>query len=80
MAKTFKTTSHELVPKHIKLNETEKKKLFEAYGISVKELPKIFKDDPALAELDVKVGDVVKIVRKSPTAGETVYYRGVINE
>ena len=70
---------HALVPKHIKLGEKEKEQLFEKYGITLKELPKILRDDPAIEQLDVKSGDVIKIIRKSPTAGEAVFYRGVIN-
>jgi DNA-directed RNA polymerase subunit H len=72
--------NHILMPRHIKLSEKEKKELFEKYGISLKELPKIRKDDPAVASLNVSVGDVIKIIRSSPTAGETVFYRGVISE
>ena len=70
-------TKHVLVPKHAKLSEKEKDELFKRYNITLRELPKILKDDPALASLDVKPGDVIKITRKSPTAGESVFYRGV---
>ena len=75
----FQVEEHELIPKHVKLSDKEKKKLEEEYKISIFELPKILKNDAALKEMDLKVGDVIKIIRKSPTAGETVYYRGVIN-
>ncbi len=71
---------HILIPKHIKLSEKEKKELFEKYGISLKELPKIKLDDPAIVSLKVKAGDVIKIIRQSPTAGESMFYRGVIGE
>jgi len=47
-------------------------------GVTEKELPKIFSTDPAIRHLNVKKGDVIKITRKSPTAGETIYYRVVI--
>lgn len=79
MGKQFKVKSHFLVPKHIKLSEREAKKVLEKYKVSLKELPKILKTDPALEELDVKPGDIIKIIRKSETAGEAVYYRVVIN-
>lgn len=72
--------SHNLVPKHTKLNESETNKLLAAYQITVKEFPKILKSDSALADLDVKVGDVIKISRISKVAGEAVYYRVVVNE
>lgn len=68
---------HILVPKHIKLSDKEKEEVLKKYNIKVGDLPKIFLSDPALADLDVKEGDVIKIIRKSPTSGEAVYYRGV---
>ena len=69
---------HVLIPKHAKISEKEKEQLLERYNITLKELPKILKDDPAIAHLDVKNGDVIKIIRRSPTAGEAVFYRGVV--
>ena len=70
-----------LVPKHEKISEEEKKELFEKFKISDRELPKITINDPALKGLeDVKVGDVIKITRKSQTAGTAIYYRGVSND
>ena len=79
MAKKFTTDKHSLIPKHVKLNDKEKQALLERYNISLKQLPKILVTDPALANLNVKSGDVIKIVRQSPTAGESIFYRGVIN-
>ncbi len=75
----FKIENHSLVPKHSKLSEKETKDLLEKYSITIKELPRILKKDPTLNDLNVKSGDVIKIVRKSPTAGEAIYYRCVIN-
>ncbi len=77
---TEKQINHVLVPKHEKISEAEKKELFEKYKISVKELPRISKTDVAIMHLDVKIGDVIKITRKSPTAELAIYYRGVSNE
>ena len=71
---------HILVPKHKKLSEKEKKDILEKYHITENELPTIMKSDPALAGMDVEVGDVIMIERSSPTAGRTVFYRGVIGE
>ena len=42
------------------------------------ELPLIFANDPAIVGLGVKPGDMIKITRKSATAGESFYYRYVI--
>ncbi len=77
---TFDVSTHMLVPKHTKLNQKEKKELFEKYGILFRNLPKISVNDPAIRTLNLKEGDVVKIERASPTAGDTIYYRGVISE
>ncbi|MDO8480969.1 MAG: DNA-directed RNA polymerase subunit H [Nanoarchaeota archaeon] len=76
----FDLHKHALVPKHAKCSDAEKKKILKHYQISVYDLPYIRKSDAALAEIDVKAGDVIKISRTSPTAGEAVYYRCVINE
>ena len=73
----FKVDKHTLTPKHSKLGEREKAQLLEKYHVTSKELPKIQKTDAALRELDAKPGDIVKIIRKSPTAGQSVFYRVV---
>ncbi len=70
---------HVLIPEHIKLTEKEKEELFKKYNITIRELPKILSSDPAIRHLGAKEGDVIKIIRKSPTAGESIFYRGVIN-
>jgi|TARA_B100001971_G_C18145315_1_gene512737 DNA-directed RNA polymerase subunit H len=77
--KTIILSKHVLVPKHVKLNEKEKKELFEQYKITFNELPKILKDDAAIHSLSAKPGDVIKIIRKSSTAAEAPFYRGVTN-
>ncbi|MBD3248682.1 DNA-directed RNA polymerase subunit H [Candidatus Woesearchaeota archaeon] len=71
--------NHVLIPKHKKLSEKDKKELFEKYNITLKELPKIPLDDPALADIDAKEGDVIKITRESLTTGKSIFYRGVIS-
>lgn len=70
---------HMLIPKHTKVSEKELNELYKKYNISFKDIPKISKNDPALRNMDIKEGDVIKILRKSPTAGETIFYRGVTN-
>ncbi len=73
----FKVDKHILTPKHIKISEREKLQLLEKYNITSKELPKILKTDSAIKELEAKPGDVIKIIRKSPTAGVSLFYRMV---
>jgi len=71
-------TKHELVPEHILLNENEKDRLLKKYGITLRQLPRILVTDPVVKILNGKPGDIVKIIRKSPTAGETVYHRVIV--
>ena len=71
---------HTLIPPHEKISETEKKELYVKYNISFKELPKMSVKDPAIQHLEAKVGDVIRITRKSPTAGRAIFFRGVAND
>jgi DNA-directed RNA polymerase subunit H (RpoH/RPB5) len=80
MAEQYDIRKHVFVPEHIKLNPAEKKEVLDNFGISFKHLPRILVSDVAIAHLNAKVGDVIKIVRKSKTAGESIFYRGVENE
>ena len=73
-------TQHVIVPKHQKLSEQGKKELLEKYGLQgIKELPRILARDPALEGLDAKEGEIIKITRKSMTAGHAIFYRRVVN-
>ena len=69
---------HALVPKHEKLSEKEKEEVLKRYNSAFTDFPRILKRDAALQGIAVKYGDLIKIVRKSPTAGETVFYRVVV--
>jgi DNA-directed RNA polymerase subunit H len=72
---TVDISLHELVPKHEILTKLDKKELLERLGVNEKQLPVILLLDPALEGMDAKPGDVVKITRKSQTAGYSNYYR-----
>ena len=76
--KKLEIDKHELVPKHILLTEKEKEELLQKFGIGLRQLPRISIEDPAIKDSNAKIGDVVKIIRKSPTAGETLYYRVIV--
>ncbi len=70
--------NHVLVPKHEILDSKAVKEVLDKYNISVDDLPRILKDDPAIKVFGVKAGNVVKISRKSATSGVSVYYRVVV--
>jgi DNA-directed RNA polymerase subunit H (RpoH/RPB5) len=68
--------SHELVPKHYIVSEDERQKVIEKYGImKMSQFPTIRVTDPAVQAVDGKIGDLIKIVRKSNIAKETIYFR-----
>ena len=70
--------NHILVPKHEIMIKEEAEQVLEKYHCKATELPLIFANDPAIVGLGVKPGDMIKITRKSATAGESFYYRYVI--
>jgi len=80
MTEEFKIIQHVLVPKHVKLSSEETKKVLDKYNIGTSQLPKISIKDPAISELSVKVGEVIKIERESPTAKQSEFFRVVVNE
>lgn len=72
----FNISKHELVPKHEIVKDDEIKEMMEMYQIKQKsQLPIILRTDPMAKYLDVKSGDVIKVTRISPSAGETIVYR-----
>jgi len=71
-------TKHRLVPKHEVLSPEEAKKVLETYGVEPHQLPLLLSKDPVAKIIGAKPGDIVKITRKSPTAGEIVVYRYVV--
>jgi|TARA_Y100000310_G_scaffold186269_1_gene186380 DNA-directed RNA polymerase subunit H len=75
--KEEKILSHNFIPKHTILGEKEIKELLSKYNVLLKQLPKISVNDPMVKSLGAKKGDVLKIMRKSPTAKEAVFYRSV---
>lgn len=75
----FNIFKHELVPKHEILTEKERKELLAKYRIQPYQLPKIKASDPAVKAIGAKPGDILRVIRKSSTAGEHVAYRYVID-
>lgn len=68
---------HILQPKHIKLKQDEVVDLLGKYNISLSQLPKISKEDASIVEMDVEIGDVIKIVRKFEDRSDD-YFRVVV--
>ncbi|KEG15177.1 putative DNA-directed RNA polymerases II [Trypanosoma grayi] len=71
-------THHELVPKHTQLEEEEIKEMLQAHALELSMLPRILSTDPVAAYLGLERGSVVRIERKSMSAGFYVTYRQVV--
>ncbi len=73
-----KVLEHELVPKHEIVSVEEGMEILKKYGIKPEQLPWIRASDPVVRAIGAKPGDIIKIVRRSPTGGEIVVYRYVV--
>ena len=69
---------HVYVPKHEIITKKEAEDVLKKYNCTPTQLPLIFVNDPAIVGLGVKPGDMIKITRKSGTAGVSMYYRYVV--
>jgi DNA-directed RNA polymerase subunit H (RpoH/RPB5) len=74
----FNIFEHGLVPFHEILSEKEKSQLLAQYKVQPYQMPQIKSGDPAVKVIGAKSGDVLKITRKSTTAGEHITYRYVV--
>ncbi|MDP3065176.1 MAG: DNA-directed RNA polymerase subunit H [Methanobacteriaceae archaeon] len=69
---------HELVPDHVVLKKNQITKMLKEMDVYPEQLPKIKLDDPVVKAIDAKAGDIIKITRKSQTAGKFITYRLVL--
>jgi DNA-directed RNA polymerase subunit H (RpoH/RPB5) len=74
----FDIFEHSLVPRHEILTEEEKSELLVKYKVNAYQLPQISSVDPAVKAIGAKAGDILRIKRKSTTAGQHVAYRYVV--
>ena len=72
------------MPEHHLLTEEQAAEVLKELQVEKDKLPKIRMDDPAVVYLEqihgkIQEGSIIKIIRKSETAGEFIAYRLVIN-
>lgn len=77
---SFNIFKHKLVPKHEILPPEKAKDLLEKYHIEPHQLTRIKVSDVAVIAVGAKPGDVIKVTRKSLTAGKHIAYRLVITD
>ena len=74
----FDIFKHELVPKHEILTPKERKQMLAQYKIQPYQLLQIKVSDPTVKAIGAKPGDILRIIRESPTAGTHIAYRYVV--
>jgi len=77
--RSYDIFAHRFVPKHELLSKKEAEELMEEFHIRPHQLPYVKTSDPAAQSLGAKMGDILRITRKSATAGEVVVYRYVVD-
>ena len=78
--KDIRITNHVYQPKHEILSKKDAEEVLKKYNTKPSQLPYILINDKGLEDLDVRPGDIIKITRTSFTAGESVYYRYVVED
>lgn len=76
---SFDIFKHKLVPKHEILPQKERDQVLTQYKIQPYQLPEIKDSDPAVKAIGAKPGDILRVIRKSPTAGIHIAYRYVVD-
>jgi len=77
-APAFNIFQHVLVPVHQILTQEEKEEVLEKYKVKPYQLPRIKASDPVAKAIGSKPGDILRIIRNSPTAGKYISYRYVV--
>ncbi len=75
---SFKVTTHFLIPKHELLTHEEAGEALKKFNANPSQFPYLEVTDPVSKEIGAKPGDFVRITRSSETAGQSVYYRYVV--
>jgi DNA-directed RNA polymerase subunit H len=74
----FDIFEHALVPRHEILSEKERQQLLDKYKVKPYQMPQIGSTDPAVKAIGAKPGNVLRVIRRSSTAGEHIAYRYVV--
>ena len=75
---SFQIFDHDFVSKHELLTPEEKEQFLEEHKVQAYQLPRINASDPAIIAVGGKPGDIVRVIRKSTTAGKYEAYRYIV--
>ena len=75
---SFQIFEHDFVSKHELLTQEEKGQFLENNKVQPYQLPRINAHDPAIIAVGGKPGDIVRVIRKSTTAGIYEAYRYIV--
>ncbi len=67
-----------MIPKHELLTKEESSQVIARFNGSTSQFPYIQATDAIAKEVGAKPGDMVRITRRSETAGTSTYYRYVV--
>jgi DNA-directed RNA polymerase I, II, and III subunit RPABC1 len=68
-------TRHKMMPEHTLMTSEEKSKFLKASCLVIEQLPRILVSDPVCRYYGAKRGDIMRIIRKSETAGKYAMFR-----
>jgi DNA-directed RNA polymerase subunit H len=71
-------SKHVYVPEHEVLSKEEAEEIMKKFNAQPYQFPFILSTDPMVREIGARPGDLIRIKRKSDTAGHTYYYRYVV--
>ncbi|EPY27408.1 DNA-directed RNA polymerases I, II, and III subunit RPABC1 [Strigomonas culicis] len=71
-------TRHELVPRHVPLTPEQTREVLQAHALEVHQLPRLLATDPVARYFGLTRGNVVRIERRSESAGVYASYRQVV--
>ena len=74
----FKVSTHFLIPRHELLTKEEATQVLANFNATAAQFPYILATDPVAKEIGARPGDLVRVTRKSETAGTSTYYRYVV--
>ena len=75
---SFNIFDHDFVSKHEILTPEERKRILDEFKVQPYQLPRVNASDPAIIAVGAQPGDIVRVIRKSATAGQYIAYRYVV--